>query len=449
MKTTTDHTPTAQSHGAARASEGHAGSGRQSANSDVERLEQAQRGTPAPRTAGEAENFALTRTTVDLVVPVYNEEDQLASSVETLLAATSQSASDVTIVIADNASTDNTPVIAAQLAARHDRVRWVRLGLKGRGRALKQVWLDSDADVLAYTDVDLATDVGLLDSMFTVIGSGHADLAIASRLRPDARVQRGVKREIISRCYNRMLRGFLDVSFSDAQCGFKAISRQAANALLPLVKDTNWFFDTELLTLAQWSRLRTHEFSADWTDDPDSSVDVVATALEDVKGMVRMRRELLRDELPVDQIAANVGRRPALPNTGTQILHFVDVGIVCTIVYSLAFLLLGHLMPVAVGNLLALLVSAVLNTALNRRYSFGAQNPRHMLSHHAKGIAVFALCWLFTSTAIWLTAGQPTIWVLVAVTGANVFATVVRFALAKVWVFTDALKPSRSRQTLR
>ncbi|MYM18469.1 glycosyltransferase [Brevibacterium sp. 5221] len=405
-------------------------------------------GAPARR-PGPAQDPApgapRTATTVDLVVPVFNEEAQLVASVDRLLAATAHSPHAVTIVIADNASTDDTPVLASHLATSRERVRWVRLGLKGRGRALKQVWSDSSADVVAYTDVDLATDVRLLDPMIAVLASGHSDVAIASRLRRDARVERGAKREIISRCYNRLLRGFLDVNYSDAQCGFKAMSRRAADAVLPHVEDTGWFFDTEVLTLAQWSGLRIHEFAADWTDDPDSSVDVVRTALDDLHGMWRMRRELRRNTVPLERIAALVGRPPAVPNTGTQLLHFVDVGILCTVVYSLGFLVLGHLMPLGAANLTALLGSAILNTALNRRYSFGAQNPRNTLGHHIKGLAVFALCWALTSAAIALTAGQPTIWVLVAVTGANVLATVVRFALQRLWVFADAVRPGRRR----
>lgn len=381
--------------------------------------------------------------TVDLVVPVFNEEAQLANAVERLLGATAHSAYAVTIVIADNASTDDTPVIASRLAHNHERVRWVRVGLKGRGRALALTWADSQADVVAYTDVDLATDISLLDPMIATLTSGQADVAIASRLRPDARVSRGVKREIVSRCYNRLLRGCLNVSYSDAQCGFKALSRRAATAIMPHVEDTGWFFDTEVLTLAQWSGLRIQEFSADWIDDPNSSVDVVRTALDDLHGMRRMRRQLCRGALPLDLIAAQVGRPAARPNTGTQILHFIDVGLLSTIVYSLAFLLLGHIVPLASANLLALLGSAVLNTALNRSYSFGARNPRHSLRHHIRGLLVFALCWALTSAAIALTAGAPTIGVLAAVTSANVLATALRFALQRLWVFAEPTRPRR------
>ncbi|MCQ9389373.1 glycosyltransferase [Brevibacterium sp. 50QC2O2] len=395
---------------------------------------------PAPGRRG-------SRTTVDLVVPVYNEQAQLADTVYTLLGLTAESANDVTIVIADNASTDRTGRIGEDLARLQQRVRYVRLDRKGRGRALNQVWSASRADVVAYTDVDLATDIRLLDPMVQVLASGTADVAIASRLLPDSNVVRGPKREVISRCYNRLLKLGLDVGYSDAQCGFKALSRRAADALLPHVSDVNWFFDTEVLTLAQWAGLRIHEFSADWTDDPDSSVDVVATAFEDLKGMARMRRDLRRSAIPLERISAEVGRPAAVPNLGAQIMHFVDVGIVSTVTYSLGFLLLGMFLDVNLANFTALLASAVLNTALNRRHTFAARNPRGKLAHHLKGLAVFALCWLLTSAAIQMTTGLPTVAVLVAVTVANVGATVLRFALQRLWVFADTQRRASRPRT--
>ncbi|WP_349827510.1 glycosyltransferase [Brevibacterium litoralis] len=403
-----------------------------------DRLSTPEATTRTSRTTATA-TLTATRTTVDLLVPVYDEEAQLRHSVERLLAETADSVHDVTIVVADNASTDATGAIGRELATTHDRVRYVRLEQKGRGRALNRIWSTSDAEVLAYTDVDLATDIRLLDPMVSVLAAGTADLAIASRLLPDSRVERGVFRELVSRCYNRLLRGTMDVDFSDAQCGFKAVSRQAARALLPHVTDTAWFFDTELLTLARWSGLRVHEFAADWTDDPDSSVDVVRTARDDLRGMFRMRRTLAAGEYPLDEIAAVVGQEPAMPNTGAQILHFVDVGILCTLAYSLAFVLLGSVMDPQVANVFALLGCTVLNTALNRRYSFGVRNPEGLYRHHVKGLLVFVLCWALTAGALTLTAGLDGPWapveVLVAVTAANLLATVLRFLLQRIWVF--------------
>jgi glycosyltransferase involved in cell wall biosynthesis len=368
-------------------------------------------------------------TTVDLVVPVYNEEASLAASIETLLAADTVSGAEVTIIIADNASTDATPTIAAALAAEHSAVEYVRLEQKGRGRALRQVWLSSNADVLAYTDVDLATDIRVLDPMVEIIRSGLADVAIASRLQQGIAVERGVKREIISRCYNRLLKLTLGVGFSDAQCGFKALSATAAKELLPQVEDDEWFFDTELLALAEWSGFRTHEFGTDWTDDPDSSVNVLDTAWKDIKGIIRLRssgRGQIERELPA-------------PNTGAQILHFIDVGIISTILYAVLFLFGTQIVSATMANLIALLLSAVANTALNRRHTFGVRSPHRRLRAQIKGLAAFGLCLAFTSAGLAVAEGftgkWATIGTLCVLTAANVAATAIRFVLMRTWVF--------------
>ena len=191
-------------------------------------------------------------------------------------------------------------------------MRVVHLPDKGRGRALRTVWLVSDAQVLAYLDVDLSTDLSALLPLVAPLVSGHSHLAIGTRLSRTSRVVRGPKREVISRCYNLLLRGTLAARFSDAQCGFKAIRADAARELLPLVEDTGWFFDTELLVLAERAGLRIHEVPVDWVDDPDSRVDIVATAIADLRGVARLGRDLMTGRLPLrgDRRAPAAGRRP-------------------------------------------------------------------------------------------------------------------------------------------
>ena len=205
---------------------------------------------------GQGTHRATTKqAVVEIVVPVYNEAADLEASVRRL---TGYLAHELPyryrVTIADNASTDDTLAIASRLAAGLDGVGVVHLAAKGRGRALKQVWLASDADVVAYMDVDLSTDLAALPPLLAPLLSGHSDVAIGTRLARGSRVVRGPKRELISRAYNLILRGTLRVSFSDAQCGFKAMRADVAQRLLPLVEDTNWFFDTELLVLAQRAR---------------------------------------------------------------------------------------------------------------------------------------------------------------------------------------------------
>ena len=226
-----------------------------------------------------------TGPVLDIVIPVRDEEVDLPRCVRRLHAYLSAELPyGFRITIADNASTDSTWLVAQQLADSFEEVRAVHLPQAGRGRALRSVWLASDAQVLAYMDVDLSTDLAALAPLVAPLLSGHSDLAISSRLARGARVVRGPKREVISRSYNLILRGTLAARFTDAQCGFKAIRADVAARLLPWVEDDGWFFDTELLVLAERSGLRIHEVPVDWVDDPDSRVDIVSTALDDLRG---------------------------------------------------------------------------------------------------------------------------------------------------------------------
>jgi glycosyltransferase involved in cell wall biosynthesis len=228
---------------------------------------------------------------VEIVIPVYNEERDLEPSVRRLrVYLDSFFPFPALVTIADNASTDATPAIGARLAAELPGVRYLRLEEKGRGRALAAAWSESDADVVAYMDVDLSTGLEALLPLVAPLISGHSDLTIGSRLAPGAHVRRGARRELISRGYNLLLRLALGVRFRDAQCGFKAVRRDVARRLVPLVENRAWFFDTELLVLAERAGLRIHEVPVDWIDDPDSRVDIPATVAEDLRGVWRLRR---------------------------------------------------------------------------------------------------------------------------------------------------------------
>jgi glycosyltransferase involved in cell wall biosynthesis len=245
---------------------------------------------------------------LDVVVPVHDEEACLAASVERLHRHLRRLPYSFRITIADNASRDATPLVAQRLSHTFDEVCAVHLSQKGRGRALKQVWSASRSQVLVYMDVDLSTDLNALLPLVAPLLSGHSDLAIGSRLTRGARTVRGPKREVISRCYNLLLQGSLRAGFSDAQCGFKAIRSDVAHELLPLVEDTAWFFDTELLVLAERAGLRIHEVPVDWVDDPDSRVDILRTARDDLRGIARLGWALLRGRRPLVEVAARLGR---------------------------------------------------------------------------------------------------------------------------------------------
>jgi glycosyltransferase involved in cell wall biosynthesis len=234
---------------------------------------------------------------VQIVVPVYNEQRVLQASIRRLHDyLTQQFNFAFEITIADNASTDATPRLARALAHAIPEVRVLRLERKGRGRALRAAWSRSEADVLAYMDVDLSTDLGALPGLLIPLLEERADVAIGSRLATGAQVTRGIKRELISRSYNLLLRMSLGVGFSDAQCGFKAARREAAQALLAEVEDDGWFFDTELLYRAEQRGLEIHEVPVRWVDDPDSRVAILATVRADLEGIRRLRRDRERGE---------------------------------------------------------------------------------------------------------------------------------------------------------
>jgi glycosyltransferase involved in cell wall biosynthesis len=234
---------------------------------------------------------------VQIVVPVYNEQRALQASVRRLHDyLTQQFNFAFEIAIADNASTDATPKLASALARAIPEVRVLRLERKGRGRALRAAWSRSEADVVAYMDVDLSTDLGTLPELLLPLLEERADVAIGSRLAAGAQVTRGIKRELISRGYNLLLRASLGVGFSDAQCGFKAARREAAQMLLAEVQDDGWFFDTELLYRAERHGLEIHEVPVRWVDDPDSRVALLATARADLQGIRRLRRDRARGE---------------------------------------------------------------------------------------------------------------------------------------------------------
>jgi glycosyltransferase involved in cell wall biosynthesis len=228
---------------------------------------------------------------LDIVIPVYNEAHVLAGSVGRLRSFLEQTQFPYSwrIVVADNASTDGTLDVAQELAARFGDVAVVHLPQKGRGRALKKAWLESDADAMCYMDVDLSTDLeALLPLAKAVLEEGY-DVATGSRMTRGSRITRSLGREITSRGFIFLIKLLFLSRLSDTQCGFKAITRRAAHELLPLVENDEWFFDTELLLLAEKGGYRVKDIPVRWIEDPDSRVNVLKTVVEDLRGLARMR----------------------------------------------------------------------------------------------------------------------------------------------------------------
>ncbi len=379
---------------------------------------------------------------VDIVVPVHNEQVDLEPSIRRLHAyLEEQFPFPARITIADNASTDATWEIARRLAEALPGLRVEHLPAKGRGRALKQAWSTSDATVLVYMDVDLSTDLDALLPLVAPLLSGHSDVAIGTRLARSARVARGAKREVISRCYNLILHAALTTGFSDAQCGFKAIRADRAELLLPLVEDDGWFFDTELLVLAERAGLRIHEVPVDWVEDTDSRVDVLTTAIADLKGVLRVGRRLRAGDLPLQPLRTAFGREgPGRTGLVQEALRFGVVGVVSTVAYLLLYLLLRPALGSQGANALALAVTAVGNTAANRRYTFAVRGRRGAARHQLQGLLVFALALALTAGSLGvlrlLTAPSRAA-ELLTLLAANLLATVLRFVALRGWVFRN------------
>lgn len=385
--------------------------------------------------------------TVDIVIPVLNEEHALPGCVETL----SRFLHDGfpfpwTITIVDNGSTDTTWQIASSLATRSQPISARRLNVRGRGAAVKAAWRASSADIVVYMDVDLSTGLDALLPLVAPLASGHCEIAIGSRLTRGARVRRSLKRELVSRAYNGLVRYGFGLRSNDTQLGFKAARADVVRPLLDRVRSDNWFFDTELLILAEHNGLRVRDVPVDWVEDLDSRVRVAAAAIENLKGLVRMNRAICSGLATV-----NVPTVPELrathpeavlarPSSATlaKFATFAVIGAVSTVLYLLLYLPLRASFSPAAANLCALILVGVANTEANRRWTFNRSGgPRFVL--HTRAAIVFATTYALTTLAVVALhnaapgAGIVTeIAVLVLAYG---LVTVLRFVALDRWVF--------------
>jgi putative flippase GtrA len=331
-------------------------------------------GGTAASAPGDSASLLPAPPVLDVVIPVFDEEAVLAGSVTRLHAYLSAGFPFTwRISIVDNASTDGTWEEATRLAGMLPNVAAVHLDRKGRGLALRTAWAASDAAVVAYMDVDLSTDLDGLLPLVAPLVSGHSDVAIGSRLAPGSSVARGPKRELVSRTYNLVLRAALATRVRDAQCGFKAVRADVARRLVPAVEDDGWFFDTELLLLAERNGLRIHEVPVDWVDDPDSRVDVARTAWDDLRGTLRMARRFASGAGRLD---LGPSARPTLENDfGRRLVSFGAIGVVSTLVSLAIFLLTRDALGAVGANALAVTTTFVGNTWANARYTIRSRRP--------------------------------------------------------------------------
>ncbi|MBH5334913.1 glycosyltransferase [Streptomyces pactum] len=390
--------------------------------------------------------------TVEFVIPVHNEERALPGCVRTLHARLTEGFPfPWRITVADNASTDATLATAHRLSGELPGVGVVHLDRKGRGLALRTVWSASDADIVAYMDVDLSTGLDGLLPLIAPLASGHSDLAIGSRLAPGARTVRGPRREFISRGYNRLIRLTHGSRFSDAQCGFKAARTEVLRPLLEVTRDDAWFFDTELLLLAEHNRLRIHEVPVDWVEDLDTRVDIAGTVSQDLRGLWRMARlrasgaatvDLPRRPGPVaEHPDAVLAPDPHRSTLSWELGCFVVIGVASTAGQALLYWLLRSLWAPALASLVSLFVLTVLNTEAQRRLTFRHSATPALRAHLGAG-GLFLLGYLVTTGAVLgfkeldpdaSAAAEATV---LAVSSAVV--TVVRFTVLRVAVFRSA-----------
>lgn len=227
-----------------------------------------------------------------VTIPVYNEEQALPKSIPILHGFLNEHLTgyDWEIEIADNASRDKTPEVSKKLEEEYKEVRYLRMEQKGRGRALKKSWMESDADICSYMDVDLSTNLESFPPMIDAIAKNGYDIGTGSRLMKGANTERSFKRELISRSYNLMIKAMFFTKFSDAQCGFKAVTREVLDKLFPVIEDNVWFLDSELLIIGEKCGYKIFDVPVKWIEDLDTRVKIFSTAMDDIKGLLRVRK---------------------------------------------------------------------------------------------------------------------------------------------------------------
>ncbi len=205
------------------------------------------------------------KVTVSVVLPAYNEVDFLEPAITQISHALQESGYSYEIIIAEDGSTDGTDKKAEELAQTAPCVRHIhRDQRQGRGVALNHAFKKADGDVLAYMDLDLATDLKYLKPLLDAITVEGYDFATGSRMLPESKAERTLQRSISSKTYNFLVRHMLGSNLHDHQCGFKAFRREPLLGLLDSVEARHWFWDTELMVRAHRGGYRIAEIAVEW-----------------------------------------------------------------------------------------------------------------------------------------------------------------------------------------
>lgn len=234
---------------------------------------------------------------IDITIPVLNEERTLKEQILKILDYMNKSQiKQFKIIIADNGSTDNTSYIAKDLAMKYEKIKYLKINKKGVGLALRTSWLESNADIVGYMDLDLSTDINHLKEVYEKFLLKDILVVNGSRLLKDSKVSnRTLLREITSRSFNFLLKSMLRIEFTDGMCGFKFFDRKTAvNAIKNGIDTDGWFFSTEILTKLYWDKIEINEIPVIWTDDPNSKVKIGKLSIEYFRNILRLRKEKVK-----------------------------------------------------------------------------------------------------------------------------------------------------------
>jgi len=384
---------------------------------------------------------------VEIAIPVYNEEGVLESSIRRLRDYLDESFPfTASVVIVDNASTDGTWKVASELCDELGGVHAIHLEQKGKGRAVRTAWASSHSPIVAYMDADLSTGLdGLLPLVATLL-SGHSQLAIGTRTARGSRVLRGAKREFISRTYNLILRIALHCRFSDAQCGFKAMRKDASDPLLSQVEDDAWFFDTELLVRAERNGLRIHEVPVDWIDDPDSRVNIGGTMWQDIRGVWRMVGQ--RSAAKRASVQRSEESWPSAFDYHGELTRYASVGLFSTVAHVALFFLLQGSLGMFGANVVAATATSVTNTIGHLLFTFRSRSAGRARYAVAASVCSLLVAIGFTSAAlaaVYLLGHISSAAELIAIVAGMVAASCVRFVLLREWAFRNHARMLRSQ----
>jgi uncharacterized membrane protein YbhN (UPF0104 family) len=234
---------------------------------------------------------------VSVVLPAYNEANRIEDTVKVVKDTLEKLDYGYEIIIAEDGSTDGTDEIAKRLSSRDPRIVHLHSDNRlGRGKALTNAMEIAKGDVVVYLDVDLSTDMDHLKELIDAVAKEGYDIATGSRLLKDSQTERPFKRDFASKVYNFLVRLMLGSKLRDHQCGFKAFKRSSVLKLLRDVKDNHWFWDTEVLVLAQRKGLRVKEIPVKWKQSGETKVKFTKDVLYMFSQILRMWMESKRSK---------------------------------------------------------------------------------------------------------------------------------------------------------